>query len=316
MTRSENRSYDLSYDHYAYKWVTCTYTVASTNELAVRWFDTPEGPDKEDLSLELVKRFHSLLYKFMKLLVTGKPDLKSSHQKAFLNLFMSGNKNMSGYKLIAAQCTIVFRSDTPDDIYNQLVVLFLQLLKMYNPELNVGFVYYINYFFKYHLKKFMVSKYYDAFDYQYIDSEDISAYLVSEATMDSYSDNSSPRLASDKDNFHYRDDVDSLVDGAIDLLRIRDYGPLRSLTSFEKYVIYLLTIKDYKQADVKKIFNLSNNSLASTMHSIKKKLGRPGIKESVDAGTQSNGDGSESIGQGVCETDTNTGTGDSNNGCS
>lgn len=269
--KSEDRSHELSYHHYAKKWKTATYAVADTNEIAVKFGLSEDKVDKEDLSLELIRRFHSMFYKFMKLLITGTPDVYNNTQKSFLHLFSSGPITSShAYKEIGSKCTIVFRNETPDDIYNILVLIFLQLLNRYNPKMNVGFVYYIDYFFKFHLKKAMISKYYDALDYQFIDSEDINSYIPSEPT----DLEAGTRKASDIEGVSYEYDFIGAIDSDIDILEAYDGGPLSDLSTFEKYIIYLISTKGYRRADLTALFGFSNNKLAAIMSRIKKKTGR------------------------------------------
>lgn len=268
--KSEERSHELSCDHYAHGWKTKTYLVAETNALAVEY--SSAGTKPEDLAMELIRRFHSMLYKFMKLLITGKPDPHNASQRAFLNLFTNEKVlGQGGYAHLAAKCTIIFRQDTPDDIYNQLVAIFLQLLQEFNPTMNVGFTYYVDYFFKYHLKKYMVSRYYDAMDYQYIDSEDISVYITSEKAGESASPHA--RSAFDIEGAFYEEDHEHRLDTNIDIMCSKGSGSLKELSTFERYVVYLLTIKGYKRAILLDMFGFSNNKLTSIINRIKKKTG-------------------------------------------
>lgn len=268
--KSEDRSYELSSAHYAHGWKTKTYSVAETNQLAVECCSAAEKSD--DLALEMIRRFHSMLYKFMKLLVTGKPDHHNASQRAFLNLFTTERvMGAGGYAQLAAKCTIIFRHDTPDDIYNQLVAIFLQLLQEFNPTMNVGFTYYVDYFFKYHLKKYMVSRYYDAMDYQHLDSEDISAYIISEQAGEQAS--SHTRAAVEVEGAFYEEDHVRRLDTTVDIVGGKGFGPFKDLSTFERYVVYLLTVRGYKRAVLLEMFGISNNKLTSIINRIKKKTG-------------------------------------------
>ena len=269
--KSEERSFELSKWHYAREWKNKIYAVAETNELAVKY--ATDTVKDEDLKLELIQRFHSMLYKFMKLFVTGRPDVHNASQRAFLNLFGGYEAGMSesGYMKLASKCTIIFRQETPDDIYNQLVALFLQLLEDFNPKMSVGFTYYVDYFFKFHLKKYMVSRYYDALDYQYIDSEDISSYFLSEGS--SKEDGEDYKKGAFDAGIFYEEDPAMLMDASVDITSETVSGHLRSLTTFERYILYLLTVKCMKRSEILQLFEFSHNKLTSIVNKIKKKLG-------------------------------------------
>lgn len=269
--RSEDRAADLSRHHYAHTWIYKTYTVAETNSLACRYITEKDLVEKESIGIILVQRFHAVLHKFMKLLVTGIPDLKNKSQKKFLGLFISksGYATDSDFRNTAMQLTITFRNETPDDIYNHMVSLFMKLLSEYNPTLNVGFVYYINNFFKFHLKKFVVSRYYDALDYQFIDSEDIATYIRFEQPSES---GSTQRLATDvlvQEATH-----EEAVDKNIDVMSSKEFGSLKELTNFEKYVLYLTVVKGLTRVQVAKIFKISNNHVSGMMKRIRRLCGR------------------------------------------
>ena len=263
--RSEERPFELSRVHYASKWEPKKYAVAETNSLVIKYCELQDGKEKEDILLGLLQRFHSFFYKFLKLFVTGKMDPHSKLQKNFLGLFVTeGTKQ--GFTNAAKQCTIVFRSDTPDDIYNHLVVVFIQLLDLYNPNLNVGFVYYFNYFFKYYLKKYMVSKYYDAIDYQYIDSEDIADY----ATNDNTEGHQNGIRSCMKRVWEVESNAEEELDNTVDLLATHPGGVLKTLSPLERYIVYLLAIKGLRRSDVSSLLDLSNNKLTSIINKIKK----------------------------------------------
>ena len=273
--KSEDRPFDISAAHYAHKWKAQTYPTEETNNLAVIYHTTENQEERERVTLELLKRFHSLFYKFMKLLVTGKPDFNNKYQKAFLRLFMSDAYKSSphAYKEVANRCTIVFRNLTPDDIYDQLVIIFLNLLYRFNATLNVGFVYYINYFFKYHLKKFMVSRYYDALDYQYIDSTDISDSFISEEVGSDDKETGNHKLAAGVEQMHTDSTVEKELDEQIDLLSVTGTGKFKGMTTLERYIVYLLIFKGMKRVDVLELLDFSSTKLTTTLNKIKKKVG-------------------------------------------
>ena len=284
--RSENRPFELSNKHYAKHWPTKKYKVEETNKLAIEFTETEDEEKRKEISLEIIRRFHSFLYKFMKLLITGKADLNNKYQKQFLNLFMVGGArpNAASYKAVAQRSTIVFRQDDPDDIYDQLAMVFLQLLAAYNQSLNIGVVYYFNYFFKYHLKKYMVNKYYDALDYQYIDSADAADYFSTENRYEGEGPNSGrtrneSRLAVDCGMFE-EPAVEDNIDNVVHIADTKDIGSMNSLSQIEKYILYLL-VQGNKCSDIMQLLGLSNNKFTSLRNSIKKKVSKA-RREQID----------------------------------
>lgn len=264
--QSELRPCTLEKSHYAFNWKSQVFPVKETNDLAIKFCLETNELQKQDYSLELIKRFHSMFFKFLKLFILGEPDLRNKYQLAFLGLFMSNSspRNTTSVRKIAYNCTIIFRPDSVDDVYNQLVTIFIQLLNAYNPDLTVGFVYYINTFFKYNLKRHIIGKYYNALDYQSINSSDIATDFVSIADK--------AGTAEEELSLITESTIESDIDTSIPLLDTTRLGVLKGLTNFERYVVYLLTVKGYKRADAAKLFNFTDhNKLNNIINNIKKK---------------------------------------------
>jgi len=139
------------------------------------------NPNSEDASM-LIRYFHGFLLKYVDLLAHGTIAKEGKrvppNTKYFLSLFRSGGSDkpskMSNteMQLIANRIPNAFISMTPDDIYNEVVVLFLELARKYNPEVGT-FLGYITGHFKYALKQKMFQVQKDALNYLPLYEEEI-----------------------------------------------------------------------------------------------------------------------------------------------
>ena len=152
-----------------------------------------QSPNEPDASV-LIKYFHGYFLKYVALLTRGtiSKDGKRipSDTKRFLSLFRlksSDHANSMGLgemQMIGDRIPNAFISMEADDIYNEMVMLFLELARKFNPEIG-GFTGYIGHHFKYALKQRMFQVQRDALNYlplyeQEIEDNDLGDALDNE----------------------------------------------------------------------------------------------------------------------------------------
>lgn len=148
--------------------------ITDVNKIGIQY---AASPTPEDAAV-LVRYFHGYLVKYVDLLCNGSisTDGKriSSDTKNFLCLFRSsegGKKpklDIHEMNMIANRIPNAFISMTPDDVYNEMVVLFLELARKYDPDKctpSGNFLGYVTTHFKFSLKQRMMQVQRDALNY-------------------------------------------------------------------------------------------------------------------------------------------------------
>lgn len=139
------RSASLSSEHFASKWLIPTkedfYGYEDTNILGIKYANLPDGPDKEDLLLQLTKCFHGYLMKYLNMIVRGHlPPMNSStgtEAVKFLKLLAPGGKTTTGsaaYGEICRTLHLAFKQCTTEDVYDSLLMCLMRAIKKYDPN--------------------------------------------------------------------------------------------------------------------------------------------------------------------------------------
>jgi hypothetical protein len=135
----------LSSDHYAGSWEVATEEtlnkVEDMNALGIRYASLPDGEEREEVMLQIVRSFHSYLCKYLAMIVKGHlPPLKSSAGKeatTFLKtLIPKGTTSEAGRLVLMNVCRtlhLAFKQMTSDDIYDTLVLCLMRAVKKYDP---------------------------------------------------------------------------------------------------------------------------------------------------------------------------------------
>ena len=111
-----------------------------TNILGISYANSPEGPDKEAIMLELTQCFHGYLMKYLNMIVRGHlPPVNSNagmEAIKFLNLLSSGGKDKPNqvYGEICRTLHLAFKQSTTDDIYDSLLMCLMRAVKKYDPR--------------------------------------------------------------------------------------------------------------------------------------------------------------------------------------
>jgi len=113
---------------------------------------------KKELQAELLKSFHDYFIKYVLLLKGELRSFKHSDTLEFLSLFLSGHKSASDLLGIARYIARTCKSLEPGDIYNELCIIFIELLRKYKiSHKGVGFTYYITKYMRWTVKDWLVS---------------------------------------------------------------------------------------------------------------------------------------------------------------
>jgi hypothetical protein len=168
--------------------------VQEVNKVGSHYALNPNGPD----ATKLIEYFHGYIMKYVELLTRG-IIAKQGHRipsdtRKFLGLFRpkeSANIRPLAAKemqTIAERIPNAFISMTADDIYNELVVLFLELASKFDSSIG-GFTGYIGCHFKYALKQRMFQVQRDALNYlnffeELLDTEELDEDIDSDPDHD------------------------------------------------------------------------------------------------------------------------------------
>ena len=138
------RTSDLSSTHYAYRWTIPESgnfnDTALVNELGIRYANSVDIREKQDLQLEILECFHGYLSKYLKMIVHG--TLSSLNGAAgkeatvFLRTLMPRTSNFNDRLALLAACRtlhLAFKQMTGDDIYDTLVFCMIKALNKYDP---------------------------------------------------------------------------------------------------------------------------------------------------------------------------------------
>lgn len=137
------RAANLSSEHFASRWVVPTKEefrgYKDTNILGIRYATICDGPEKEDLLLELTQAFHGYLMKYLNMIVKGHlPSMNSSagmEAAKFLNLLspIKGEKSSAAYSEVCRTLHLAFKQSTTDDIYDSLLMCLMRAVNKYDP---------------------------------------------------------------------------------------------------------------------------------------------------------------------------------------
>ena len=137
-----------------------------------------------ELAEDLLRAFHPFLMKYVDLLVTGhKSDVRilTSETKEFLRLFMSGG-NWSYTNVLKRLPNMAVQGlMSAEDVYDDLVLIFLEMAGKFNPDIG-GFTGYIKRNFKYSVKSRLFEIQKDPLNRQRMheeEMEDIDAFSIS-----------------------------------------------------------------------------------------------------------------------------------------
>lgn len=140
-----SRPYHLSSQHFAASWPTSNETAVQNdrevvNNLAIRFADLQEGPEKEEVFLQLVKFFHGYLMKYLFMVVRGiipSPTTPAGKDSIFFLKTLMPKHMPVNHQTLLAMCRslhLAFKQQSTDDIYDNMVYCFLRACRKYDPH--------------------------------------------------------------------------------------------------------------------------------------------------------------------------------------
>jgi RNA polymerase sigma factor (sigma-70 family) len=118
-----------------------------------------EAPDKATQALyrdKILRCFHRYFMKYVGMLKGYVDTMYSSDTRQFLALFLSNQeKNPYRLKKIMYQLPQIMESYSDDDIYSELVIIFLELLDKHEFRDNTSFVHYVTKYMRWKIQKFI-----------------------------------------------------------------------------------------------------------------------------------------------------------------
>ena len=132
----------LPANHYAATWSEThqIYKIDEVTSVAVRYVKEMNPAKKQDLLLELVRYFHSYIFKYVSMIVTGSVP-KQGHGinkdvRLFLKNFLPPGTRPSGVSLarVAHNLNVAFKDMKVDEVYNILVGCLISALDKYDPD--------------------------------------------------------------------------------------------------------------------------------------------------------------------------------------
>lgn len=132
----------LDSNHYASKWPLPKESefnnLQVVNQLGITYAQSPDGLEKEELLLEIVKCFHGYVFKYTDLIVRGHLP---THQyngdtRRFLRYFLPKDSipSKAAFSKAAHHLHLAFPQQTTSDIYDTLNILLLRCVKKYDPD--------------------------------------------------------------------------------------------------------------------------------------------------------------------------------------
>jgi hypothetical protein len=128
--------------HYAHGWPELEELrpAAEITELGIRFIETPEGLEKEQLSMELLRVFHVYLYKYLDMICRGHlPRYGNGINKdarEFLQLLVPKGTpvNRNTLSFACKHLHLAFKGHEPVEIYNVLATVLLKVIHKYDPN--------------------------------------------------------------------------------------------------------------------------------------------------------------------------------------
>lgn len=132
--------FSLSPRHYAHKWDMQTVNDRDTvNRMAVEYASLPEGPEKEDKLLSILKAFHNYVWKYGSMITSGhlppgNTPAGRDASKMLLTLLPKGTKPTRQTLGVACRTLhLAFKQQSHDDIYDILSTCIMKSVRKYDP---------------------------------------------------------------------------------------------------------------------------------------------------------------------------------------
>lgn len=224
-------------------------------------YHNKEGQVREEALSTLLKAWHKYFMKYVEILCGSRVDFRNKDTKEFLKLFLSVSET-NPYNVFSARNYVktICEKLEPDDIYNQLCTIFIELLNEYEASRGLSFTGYLTKLFRWGVKSWLMEMAADPLSGMFNSIEiveDILEYNTGQTTAN---------------------DVDINTLGlALDLKWVfegTDNDMFSSLSSYERYLIYLNFKEEMSLRDMAKKFGRSKNTIHAHLKDAIEKLRR------------------------------------------
>ncbi len=106
--------------------------------LGTKYCSLPEGPEKEQVLLELLQFFHGYLKKYLEMILRGRIPFylggANEDSRLFLHRFMrKDTENWSSLSAVCRTLHLAFKGQDAGEVYDILVMCLLRALQKYDP---------------------------------------------------------------------------------------------------------------------------------------------------------------------------------------
>ena len=125
----------------------------------VEEYKQASGDNKAKLLVTIIKSFHGYLMKYVQLLTrnTSESQYYRKDTIKFFALFLAGEqKKANNYKKIHNSLKYLCLGLEPEEVYNELAILFISLLNTHTPRENVSFARYITLYMRWAIKDWLI----------------------------------------------------------------------------------------------------------------------------------------------------------------
>lgn len=158
---------------------TTRLTFKEVNDLVHQYKEATDPGTKDQYRAKLLKIHHNYFMKYVALLSGTLNTFNSLDTQHFLALFLAGKPKTSyNYRIIALQLSQILRYYEPSDIYNELCIIFLELLEKFEFRGIVSFSYYITQYMRWDIKAWIVKLFKDPLNQSTTKSSAISQDIL------------------------------------------------------------------------------------------------------------------------------------------
>ena len=227
---------------------------------SVRKYQKAKGKEKEQFKQQLLKAFHKYFLKYAMYFKGVRPDFSSKDTMLFFALFSSGNKfNINTAIDIWKHITAVCREFELEEIYNELVIIFLRALDRFEFVTGVSFVHYVTKYLRWDLKDWV--------------KRQIRNPLLAAASLEDFRE--------EKDGLHYNPvEKNAFFDLNLKWVLNAKDSIFSKLLPYERYLLYLIYKQGLSVDEVSKRLGRAKGTIFTQLHAIYNKLKT--IKEEKD----------------------------------
>ena len=223
------------------------------------------GPDKEreEALSTLLKAWHKYFMKYVEILCGSKIDIRNRDTKEFLQLFLS-TEDRNPYSVVSIRNYVktICNNLEPDDIYNQLCMIFMELLNDYQPQEGINFTRYLTKLFRWSVKSWLME----------MASDPLSGVFTNIEIVEDILEHNTGQVQPTANDTIVNDGLGLELD--LKWVFQEGEGMFSNLSSYERYLIYLNYKEEMSIRDMAKKFGRSKNTIHTHLKSALDKLRR------------------------------------------